>query len=85
MNFNTTEQDFQGALNGILLLQDTYDFDVQSANSRGTIDYVNHENQLISLEAGETLKKEDLVKLAKLAKERKMFDRAINYMLTAIR
>ena len=27
----------QGALNGILLLQDTYDFDVQSAVAKGQI------------------------------------------------
>ena len=73
----------QGALNGILLLQDTYDFDVQSAVAKGTIEYMDHENQIKILKSGEKLVKSDLIDLSKVAKEKNLYDKAIMFMQEA--
>jgi len=81
--FNSTSKDYEGALNGILLLQDTYDFDVQSAVAKGTIEYMDHENQIRILKSGVKLVKSDLIDLSKVAKEKNLYDKAIMFIMEA--
>ena len=66
-----------------MLLQDTYDFDVQSAVAKGTIEYMDHENQIKILKSGEKLVKSDLIDLSKVAKEKNLYDKAIMFMQEA--
>ena len=65
------------------MLQDTYDFDVQSAVAKGTIEYMDHENQIKILKSGEKLVKSDLIDLSKVAKEKNLYDKAIMFMQEA--
>ena len=65
------------------MLQDTYDFDVQSAVAKGTIEYMDHENQIKILKSGEKLVKSDLIDLSKMAKEKNLYDKAIMFMQEA--
>ena len=75
---------FLGALNGILLLQDTYEFDVNSAISKGTIEYIDHENHYKILNPGKKLRKSDLIDLAKISKKKNLYDKAIIFMQGAL-
>ena len=82
---NVTLQDYQGALNGLLLLQDTYEFDIDKTVTEGSIEFIDHENQYQKFEGIERLKPEDLFAIAKVAKQKKLFDRAIQFMEVANR
>ena len=64
-----------------MLLQDTYDFDVQSAVAKGTIEYMDHENQIRILKSGVKLVKSDLIDLSKVSKEKNLYDKAIMFIM----
>lgn len=76
---------FSGALNGILLLQDTYEFEVREAVKTGRIAYFDHESSLKLIQSGEKLTKNDLLDLAKLSRKKNLYDRAIIFMQEAKR
>ena len=66
-------------------MQDTYEFDVNSAVTKGTIEYFDHENNFNVLEAGQKLDKNGLLDLAKRAKEKNLYDKSIIYMNEGLR
>lgn len=80
-----SKQDYYGALNGILLLQDTYEFDVHAASTSGNLEYFDLDENLKIIRGGERLKKNELIELAKLAKKKKLYDKAIFFLKEATR
>ena len=82
---NVTLQDYKGALNGLLLLQDTYEFDISKVATDGSIEFLDHENNYQKFQSIEKLKAEDLLEIAKVARNKKLFDRAIQFMQVANR
>ena len=78
-------QDFHGALNGILLLQDTYEFDIHAASTSGNLEYFELDQNLRIIPGGEKLQKKDLIQLATLAQEKKLYDKAILFLKEATR
>jgi hypothetical protein len=82
---NSTLLDYNGALKGLLLLQDTYEFKVESAVLLGQINYLDSSGQSRVIHGGEKLVKEDLMQLTKLAEKEKYYDRAIEFLKTATR
>ena len=82
---NVTVQDYKGALNGLLLLQDTYEFDINKVVTDGSIEFIDHENNYQKFQSIEKLTPEDLLEIAKVAKDKKLFDRAIQFMQVANR
>ena len=81
---NVTLNDYYGALNGILLLQDTYEFDINKLLI-GSIEFIDHENNFQRFQSFEKLQIEDLIEIAKIAKEKKLYDKAILFMQTSNR
>ena len=57
---------------------------MDSAITKGTIEYIDHENQYRVLNPGMKLRKSDLIDLAKTAKEKNLYDKAIIFMQGAL-
>ena len=49
--------------------------------AKGTIEYMDHENQIKILKSGEKLVKSDLIDLSKVAKEKNLYDKAIMFIM----
>ena len=81
---NVTSNDYKGALNGLLLLQDTYEFDI-SQTLNGNIEFIDHENNYQKFQSYEKLQVEDLIEIAKIAKDKKLFDKSVLFMQVANR